>query len=69
VTASELLEQRAEQAAGRLAIAMEEGTFRLADHRAFLATHADEIAAFRATQRAAFAAERAAWATSGESGR
>jgi urea carboxylase len=69
VTASELLEQRAEQAAGRLAIAMEEGLFRLTDHRAFLATHADEIATFRAAQQAAFASERAAWATSGESGR
>ena len=69
VTADELLDQRAEQAEGRLEIGIEEGTFRLADHRAFLAAHADEIATFRATQQAAFGAERAAWATSGESGR
>ena len=69
VTADELLDQRAEQAEGRLEIGIEEGTFRLADHRAFLAAHADEIASFRATQQAAFGAERAAWATSGESGR
>jgi urea carboxylase len=69
VTAAELLDQRAEQAAGRLEIGIQEGAFRLADHRAFLAAHADDIAAFRTTQQAAFAAERAAWATSGESGR
>jgi urea carboxylase len=69
VTAAELLDQRAEQAAGRLDIRMDDGAFRLAEHRAFLTAHADDIAAFRATQQAAFAAERAAWATSGESGR
>jgi urea carboxylase len=69
VTAAELLDQRAEHAAGRLAIRMDEGAFRLADHRAFLDANAAEIDAFRATQRAAFAAERAAWVTSGESER
>ena len=68
VTADELLDQRARQAAGELALRIETTTFRLADHRRFLADHADEIAAFRARQQAAFAAERAAWARAGESG-
>ncbi len=48
---------------------MDESRFRLADHRAFLARHAAEIATFRDAQQAAFAAERAAWTSSGESGR
>jgi len=67
VSADELLHQRAEQAAGRLSIPMEDATFRLADHRRFLADHATAIEAFRTTQQEAFAAERAAWASSGES--
>ena len=52
VSAEELLDQRADQAAGRLAIAVEHETFRLADHRAFLAGQAAEIEAFRAGQQA-----------------
>ena len=67
VTADELMEQRAAQAAGRLAICMDDDSFRLAAHRSFLATHAAEIEAFRTRQQHAFAAERAAWASSGES--
>ncbi len=67
VGAAELLDQRAEQEAGRLVIAMEDETFRLADHRSFLAAHAAEIETFRDGQRAAFAVERSAWASSGES--
>ena len=69
VDAAELLDQRAAQAAGRLEIRMDTDAFRLAEHRAFLTRHAAEIATFRTTQQEAFAAERAAWATSGESGR
>jgi urea carboxylase len=68
VGADELLDLRTEQAAGRLAVRIDDGAFRLADHRAFLAAHGAEIEAFRATQRAAFAAERAAWAAAGEAG-
>ncbi|TQS28272.1 5-oxoprolinase/urea amidolyase family protein [Microbispora sp. KK1-11] len=66
VTAEELLELRADLAAGRLEPKIEEGVFRLADHHRFLAEHADSIAAFRERQAAAFAAERAAWHASGE---
>jgi urea carboxylase len=66
VEADELLDLRADMAAGRLALDIAPGSFRLADHLDFCAREADGIAAFRATQAAAFAAERAAWAAAGE---
>jgi urea carboxylase len=66
VGADELLDMREEQRAGRLPIAMEDSTFRLADHHAELDAAADEIAGFRDRQQAAFAVERQAWADSGE---
>jgi urea carboxylase len=67
VEADELLEMRAAMAAGRLDVRIEDGEFRRADHEAFLSREADSIAAFRETQREAFAAERDAWAAAGES--
>lgn len=66
VSADELLDLRADMAAGRLPLRAEDGHFALADHQRFLADNADSIAAFRARQGAAFAAERDAWETSGE---
>lgn len=66
VEADELLDMRAEMAAGRLDVEIEDGEFTLADHRRFLEREADPIAAFRAQQAAAFGAERAAWAAAGE---
>ena len=66
VTADELLELRADLAAGRGSIDITEGTFSLADHERFLADNADSIADFRGRQSAAFAAERTAWAAAGE---
>ncbi|WP_225850152.1 urea carboxylase [Streptomyces sp. HPF1205] len=66
VSAEELLDLRADMAAGRLRPRVEEGRFSYAEHRRFLAANAESIAAFRARQSAAFAAERAAWAASGE---
>lgn len=66
VGAEELLEQRALMAEGRLKLEIEERSFRLSDHLAFLDREADSIAAFRARQQAAFGAERAAWAAAGE---
>jgi urea carboxylase len=68
VEADELLEQRELMAEGRLEIEIEERTFRLSDHLAFLEEEADSIAGFRAGQQAAFGAERAAWAAAGEFG-
>jgi urea carboxylase len=66
VPADELLEMRAAQELGELEIKMEEVTFRLRDHQRFVAEHADEIAMFRATQRAAFEQERRQWERDGE---
>ncbi|WP_344887138.1 5-oxoprolinase/urea amidolyase family protein [Nonomuraea antimicrobica] len=66
VSAQELLDLRADMAAGRLELKIEEGSFSLADHHRFLAANAPSVAAFRERQAAAFAAERAAWESSGE---
>ncbi|GLY03131.1 urea carboxylase [Actinoplanes sp. NBRC 101535] len=66
VEPGELLTMRADMAAGRLPLRIEEGTFSLAEHRAFLAENAGEIADFRRRQGAAFGDERSAWAAAGE---
>lgn len=66
VSADELTDWRRDFPHGRRAIRIEETTFRLADYRAFLAENAASIADFEARRGAAFAAERAAWETSGE---
>ncbi|MFN8075806.1 MAG: urea carboxylase [Kineosporiaceae bacterium] len=66
VGAEELLDLRADLAAGRLDLDIRPGTFSLAEHEEFLAREADSIAAFRSVQSAAFSAERAAWAAAGE---
>ncbi|PBC76458.1 urea carboxylase [Streptomyces sp. TLI_235] len=66
VSAEELLEMRADMAAGRFALKVEEGEFALADHLRFLDENAAPIAEFRAVQAAAFAAERQAWEEAGE---
>jgi urea carboxylase len=66
VAAEELLELRADLAAGRTEPATEPGTFRLAAHEELVRAQAAPIAAFRARQAEAFAAERDAWAAAGE---
>ncbi|WP_306365580.1 5-oxoprolinase/urea amidolyase family protein [Nocardia sp. CC227C] len=66
VSAAELLDLRADFAAGRGELRTDDGEFRLADHRAFLAENADSIAAFRARQSEAFATERESWRAAGE---
>ena len=66
VSAEELLELRAETDAGRGEFETEDGTFSLAEHERFLADNASSIAAFRAQQAAAFAAEKDRWRASGE---
>ena len=66
VGAEELLELRADMAAGRLDLKVEEGEFALSEHLAFLEENADSIADFRERQGAAFSAERHAWEMSGE---
>ncbi len=66
VGADELVDLRAQAAAGELAIEVEPTTFHLAEHEAFLAAEANSIEAFRIEQRAAFAAERDRWRAAGE---
>jgi urea carboxylase len=63
VEESELEELRSASDAGAWAPAVEPAPFAMAEHEAFLAPHAEDIAAFRAAREAAFAAEREAWAT------
>ncbi|MGI5400114.1 5-oxoprolinase/urea amidolyase family protein [Streptomyces sp. CA-135486] len=66
VDADELLELRADMAAGRFTPRIEEGTFSLADYQRFLTDNEPSIAEFRARQSLAFAEERAAWEAAGE---
>ncbi|SFW89293.1 urea carboxylase [Amycolatopsis australiensis] len=66
VSAEELLELRAQSASGKLELDVTDGSFALADYQKFLGDNAGSIAAFRATQAAAFEAERQAWAAAGE---
>ena len=66
VSAAELLDLRADLAHGRHQLRIDEGTFARADHQRFLADNSTSIGAFRGTQQAAFAAERAAWEAAGE---
>jgi len=66
VEPEELLDLRADLAAGRSTIDANDGTFSLAEHERFLAENAVSIAAFRETQAAAFEAERQAWELAGE---
>ena len=61
VSEEELLEQRDAIAHGSGGIDIEPTVFRMAEHHAFLADHADEIEAFRVGRDAAFADERARW--------
>jgi urea carboxylase len=51
---------------GRREIRIDHETFRLKDHRAFLAAHRAEIDAFEVRRTRAFDAERAAWERDGE---
>ncbi|WP_432278672.1 5-oxoprolinase/urea amidolyase family protein [Nocardia carnea] len=66
VSAEELLDLRADFAAGRGELRAVDGEFRLAEHRRFLADNAESIDEFRTRQAAAFAAERESWRRSGE---
>ncbi|MFI9510466.1 5-oxoprolinase/urea amidolyase family protein [Nocardia sp. NPDC052566] len=68
VEADELLDLRADFASGRVDVTTEDGEFRLADYRAFLADNAASIDRFRTAQTAAFAAERDSWRAAGELG-
>ncbi|TCO79592.1 urea carboxylase [Plasticicumulans lactativorans] len=66
VSEDELLRLREDFPRGRYRLRIEPTTFSLRRYRAFLAEHAAAIAAFEARRRAAFDAERARWAASGQ---
>ncbi|WP_332742325.1 5-oxoprolinase/urea amidolyase family protein [Hydrogenophaga sp.] len=51
---------------GGYALRTEDGTFSLKDYRQFLADNAASIAGFKATQQAAFEAERERWVAAGQ---
>jgi urea carboxylase len=66
VSAEELLDLRADMAAGRGDVAITDGTFSMGGYLRFLDSQAEPIARFRRQQATAFAAERRAWDTAGE---
>jgi urea carboxylase len=66
VSAEELLELRADCAAGMWRPEITDGTLSMAEHHRFLDDIAGEATAARARQRAAFDAERADWEARGE---
>ena len=61
VSAEELIDFRDGFLNGRREVEIIPGRFRLRDYLAFLAEHADSIAAFKARQQVSFEAERARW--------
>ncbi|MFK4298996.1 urea carboxylase [Arthrobacter sp. GAS37] len=67
VSPEELLDLRADMAAGRgRGVEIEDGSFSLAEHEAFLEENRESIGVFRERQAGAFAVERQAWADAGE---
>ena len=66
VSAEELLDARARFPHGQYDLRVEETTFRLADYLRFLDSIADEAAAFKHHQAAAFNAERERWIAAGQ---
>lgn len=66
VSHEELSEWRRDFPLGRRPIRIEEGRFRLAEYREFMAKNATSIADFQQRRQAAFDAERADWERSGE---
>jgi len=65
VDAEELLRFRDDFPRGAARLEITDGEFSLREHRAFLATNGDSIAAFKTRQQAAFEAERSRWAETG----
>ncbi|MBD3883631.1 urea carboxylase [Phormidium tenue FACHB-886] len=66
VSADELLRYREDVIQGKVKLEIQEETFSLKQYQEFLAANAADIAAFRAKQQVAFAAERDRWAAAGE---
>lgn len=68
VSAEELLDLRADVAAGRGRVDITDGVFSIAEYDTFLSDNADDIATSRAAMEAARDEERARWRASGELG-
>lgn len=66
VSAEELADWRRDFPSGRRSIKVEESTFSLAEHRAFLAANERSISSFEESRKIAFEAERSEWERSGE---
>lgn len=66
VSADELLDLRADMAAGRGHVEITDGTFSLAEHQQFLADNADDIKVERTAMETARAEERKRWSDGGE---
>ena len=66
VTADELLRIREDFPRGKYKLRVEEQTFRLRDYNAFLQANAAAIQGFKASQQAAFDAERERWIATGQ---
>ncbi len=66
VSSEELGTMRADMAAGRLPLRIEEGEFSMAEYERFLADNRESIDAFKDRQQTAFDAERQAWDEAGE---
>ena len=66
VSADELLDLRADMAAGRGHVEITDGTFSLAEHQQFLADNADDIKVERTAMETARAEERKRWSDDGE---
>ena len=67
VSESELLKLRKDFISGRFKLRTEETVLSLKQYNAFLQQHAASITAFKATQQAAFEAERQRWEANGQS--
>ncbi len=68
VSSEDLLKFRDGFLEGQASVKIEPATFRLKDYEAFVAENAETIAAFKASQQAAFEAERARWQQSDQEG-
>ncbi|MBS1141741.1 MAG: Allophanate hydrolase subunit 2 [Proteobacteria bacterium] len=66
VSEQELVRWRQDFLAGRASVRIEEGEFRLADYRRFLADNDASIGEFKSRQQAAFEAERERWKEAGQ---
>jgi urea carboxylase len=65
--AQALLDYRKDFVAGRAALRIEQGSFRLSDYRQYLLDNAASIQSFKAVQQASFEAERERWRIAGVS--